>query len=125
MALPAGRRGVRPDQIKPDGSLNISEPVPYELPVAGANTLGGIKVGSGLSITEGGVLSAATEPYTLPVADGDTLGGVKVGSGLSITEGGVLSATAQIPAYTSSDEGKVLSVNSSGELEWITLTPSL
>ena len=30
-----------------------------ELPVATANTLGGIKVGDGLSITEGGVLSAS------------------------------------------------------------------
>lgn len=31
----------------------------YVLPVASANTLGGVKIGEGLSITEGGVLSAA------------------------------------------------------------------
>ena len=31
---------------------------PYELPIAGASTLGGVKVGDGLSITEEGVLSA-------------------------------------------------------------------
>lgn len=31
----------------------------YELPVASASTLGGVKIGDGLSITEGGVLSAA------------------------------------------------------------------
>lgn len=30
----------------------------YVLPVASANTLGGVKIGDGLSITEGGVLSA-------------------------------------------------------------------
>lgn len=88
MALPAGRRGVRPDQVKPDGTLNISEPT----------------------------------PYTLPTASADTLGGVKVGSGLTIAEDGALSASAQIPAYAVGDAGKVLSVNASGELEWITLT---
>lgn len=65
----------------------------YELPVAGPNRLGGVKVGANLSITAGGVLSAAgATPYVLPVASADTLGGVKVGSGLAITNG-VLSAT--------------------------------
>ena len=89
MALPAGRRGVRPDQVKPDGTLNVTEPTPYELPVASAETLGGVKVGSGLSIAEG-VLSASG--YSLPTASAETLGGVKVGSGLSIADG-VLSAS--------------------------------
>lgn len=60
----------------------------YVLPTAAANTLGGVKVGSGLAITDG-VLS---NNYTLPTAAANTLGGVKVGSGLSITDG-VLSAT--------------------------------
>ena len=69
----------------------------YSLPVAGADTLGGVKVGSGLSIDENGVLSAdGGGGYTLPVAGADTLGGVKVGSGLSIDANGILS---QSPAY--------------------------
>ena len=89
MALPAGRRGVRPDQVKPDGTLNVTEPTPYELPVASAETLGGVKVGSGLSIADG-VLSASG--YSLPTASAETLGGIKVGSGLSIADG-VLSAS--------------------------------
>ena len=46
----------------------------YELPVASENTLGGIKVGNGLSINEG-VLSA--DPYTLPEATVETRGVVK------------------------------------------------
>lgn len=62
----------------------------YVLPTAAADTLGGVKVGSGLSITEGVLSNNYT--YTLPTAAADTLGGVKVGSGLSITDG-VLSAT--------------------------------
>ena len=67
----------------------------YVLPIASANILGGIKVGSGLSIdSETGVLSVTGGgSYTLPTASANTLGGVKVGSGLSINQDGVLSAT--------------------------------
>jgi hypothetical protein len=58
-------------------------------------TDGGIKVGSGLSITGDGTLSAiATSTYILPTASTTVLGGVKVGSGLSITGDGTLSAIA-------------------------------
>ncbi len=67
----------------------------YVLPVASSEVLGGIKVGSNLSIDENGALSAPapTPQYTLPTASAETLGGVKVGSGLSIDENGVLSAS--------------------------------
>ena len=41
----------------------------YELPIAGANTLGGVKVGDGLSINASGVLSANT--YTPPAYSTD------------------------------------------------------
>lgn len=41
-------------------SPNISAPIePYELPIASADTLGGIKVGEGLSIAEDGKLSTS------------------------------------------------------------------
>lgn len=59
----------------------------YVLPTAASDTLGGVKVGSGLAINNG-VLS---NDYSLPTASASTLGGVKVGSGLSIADG-VLSA---------------------------------
>ena len=71
-----------------------------ELPIASADTLGGIKVGSGLSInSETGVLSAdGGEPYVLPIASSETLGGIKVGSGLSInSETGALSVVGGGP----------------------------
>lgn len=69
-------------------TISLSAPVPatYTLPTASAGTLGGVKVGTGLSINTG-VLSA--DP--LPTASADTLGGVKVGTGLTINAG-VLSA---------------------------------
>ena len=41
----------------------------YELPIAGANTLGGVKVGDGLSINASGVLS--TNTYTPPAYSTD------------------------------------------------------
>lgn len=41
-------------------ALEENEPEPYELPVASANTLGGVKIGEGLEINaETGVLSAS------------------------------------------------------------------
>ena len=68
----------------------------YTLPIASASTLGGVKVGTGLSIdSTTGVLTANGGGYTLPIASANTLGGIKVGSGLSIDAlTGVLSALA-------------------------------
>ena len=63
----------------------------YSLPTASADVLGGIKVGSNLTM-EDGVLSADSQAYTLPTASPSTLGGIKVGTNLSISDG-VLSST--------------------------------
>lgn len=56
----------------------------YHLPIASATTLGGIKVGTNLTIEEDGTLNAELTEYNLPVATSSTLGGIKVGSGLNI-----------------------------------------
>ena len=92
----------------------------YSLPTASASVLGGIKVGTNLSISDGvlsatdttysaattsaaGLMSAADKTklngiatganaYSLPTASSSTLGGIKVGTNLSISNG-VLSAT--------------------------------
>jgi hypothetical protein len=78
----------------PGGFLVNNAPVGgYTLPIASPTVLGGIKVGSNLSIDGSGVLSATATPYTLPIASAGALGGVKVGSGLAIDGAGVLSAT--------------------------------
>ena len=64
----------------------------YTLPTASAETKGGVKIGSGLTMT-GEVLSNTNPtPYSLPTASDSELGGIKVGSGLSIDDG-VLSAS--------------------------------
>ena len=67
----------------------------YVLPVASAETLGGVKVGDNLTIEEDGTLNT-NDPYELPIADAETLGGVKVGDNLTIEEDGTLNA--QTPA---------------------------
>jgi len=63
-------------------------PAAYSLPTASSTVLGGIKVGSGLSIDGSGVVTAAGT-YTLPNATTSTLGGVIVGTGLSVASGTV------------------------------------
>jgi hypothetical protein len=70
----------------PQGPQGIPGPT-YTLPNATTSTLGGVVIGSGLTISSG-VLS-----YTLPTASASTLGGVRVGSGLTIS-GGVLAASS-------------------------------
>lgn len=57
--------------------------------------------------------------YTLPTASPSTKGGIKVGENLTMT-GEFLDADEQLPTYTSAEEGKVLSVDAEGELEWTT-----
>lgn len=92
MALKAGRVGVAPDQVDPYGKISGGGGGGYVLPTASADTLGGVKVGNGLTMTDGVLSSDNPTPYTLPTASADTLGGVKVGSGLTV-EDGVLSAS--------------------------------
>ena len=93
----------------------------YELPVASETILGGIKVGTNLSISNG-VLSASLNAYTLPTASPSQKGGIKVGTGLEMTEAGFLNTTPpNLPAATAEDNGVVrigsgLSVDETGLL---------
>jgi len=64
-----------------EGSQVEGLPAP-ELPVASDETLGGIKVGDGLSVTEEGVLST-----DIPDADPETKGLVKQGEAVSDAAG--------------------------------------
>ena len=97
---------------------NDSRLTAYTLPTATADVLGGIKVGTNLSITDG-VLSASDQTYTLPTAAANTLGGVKVGSGLAINDQSVLSLS--LPIATANALGGIkigsrLDINSDGVL---------
>jgi hypothetical protein len=85
----------------PNGSGTLaltSDIVSYTLPTASATVLGGIKVGSNLSIDANGILSAENS-YVLPTASASVLGGIKVGTNLSIDANGVLSSTDTNTTY--------------------------
>ena len=74
-------------------------PSAYSLPTATASVLGGVKIGSGLSIDGSGVVTAAGT-YTLPEATVSTLGGVIVGSGLAVTSGTVSANVTSVAGRT-------------------------
>lgn len=75
-------------------------PDAYTLPTASTETLGGVKVGSGLSIDDGGVLSAEAQEYTLPQATKSTIGGVSVGDNINVNNGKI-----SVPVMTTNIAG--------------------
>lgn len=102
-------------------------PLPYILQPATASALGGIKVGTNLSVLPDGTLSATNQ---MVPATTTTLGGVIVGSNLTVDQYGNLSATypALIPATASTLGGIIvgtgLSVAPNGTLSVIPLAPA-
>lgn len=75
-----------------DGILAGTTPI--TLPIASDTHIGGVKIGTGLSITEDGTLNATQQQQEIPMASELTLGAVKVGTGLHIENDGTLEATA-------------------------------
>ena len=67
--------------------------------------------GTNISISAQNVISATDTTYS-------------AGTGITIN-GTTVSADSQLPSYSSSESGKVLSVDSNGDLEWITLYKEL
>ena len=90
---------------------------------ATTSTLGSIIVGSNLSITSEGVLSATGAGfYSLPTATANVLGGVKIGSGVTVSGDGTISVpsnTYVLPVATDTILGGVrigsgINVNANG-----------
>ena len=71
---------------------------------ASGTQLGGVKIGTGISIAGDGTISATV--YTLPTASQSTLGGVKVDGSTVTISGGTISAVR--PAATTSTLGEVI-----------------
>jgi hypothetical protein len=91
-----------------DGVIGWEDPPTYTLPAATADTIGGIKVGTRLTITNG-TLSADDQSYSLPTASATTLGGIKVGGRLTMANG-TLSADDQsysLPVASASTLGGI------------------
>lgn len=72
-------------------SLNPQKKETYELPQASYDTLGGVKIGEDLNISQDGLLNLNTiSSSKLPLASTSSVGGVKVGNYLSINDNGNL-----------------------------------
>lgn len=87
----------------------------YVLPKATQNTLGGVRVGKGLSIDDEGVLKCPAvldkvveNEYVLPKATMFILGGVKVGKGLSIDDEGRLDSNMVLAASDTQIGGVII-----------------
>ena len=62
---------------------------------ATASTIGGVKVGDNIAVTDDGTISTHA-PYTLPVATTDTLGGVKASASVTVAEDGAIKVNPAI-----------------------------
>ncbi len=109
-------------------------PAAYTLPTATSSTLGGIKVGTGLSISSsvlsvaaattsaiGGVkvgsnLSVSSGTISVPLASTSTAGVVKIGSNLSVSSGTISVPTASTSTAGVVKVGSYLTISSSGVL---------
>lgn len=63
----------------------------YVLKPATTSVLGGVIVGSGLTVDGSGKIDATATPYQLPAATTSALGGVKIGTGISVGSDGTIS----------------------------------
>lgn len=85
-------------------SVDVTEPLvaDYILPKASSTTLGGVKIGDNINISNDGHIS-------VPMASDGTLGLIKIGTGLSIDENGVVTASGEyeLPQATKTTLGGV------------------
>ena len=94
-----------------DGKAYVTIPwtdTRYTLPVATSDTLGGVKIGSGINVTSDGTISA--QEYSLPTASDTVKGGVKVDgltTGMQDEKIEVLTDGTSIQAGTNGLEVKV------------------
>jgi archaellum component FlaC len=85
-------------------SVDVTEPLvaDYILPKASSTTLGGVKIGDNINISNDGHIS-------VPMASDGTLGLIKIGTGLSIDANGVVTASGEyeLPQATKTTLGGV------------------
>lgn len=79
-------------------TVAVNNTLSFTLLPASTSSIGGVIVGSGLSVDNNGVLSSLATALT--TATTSTVGGIKIGSGLSITGDGTLSSAAQFTLNT-------------------------
>jgi hypothetical protein len=83
--------------------------------------LGGVRIGSNISVTDGTISVAA--PYVLPAATSGALGGIKIGDNISVTVDGTISVSTPYALPIASDVtrggvkiGDNVSINTDGAI---------
>lgn len=105
------------DNAKSEGTLNSNQiymtpasSSTYTLPAATSSTLGGVKIGSNITVSSGTISISKTNvttalgytppttdtKYTLPNATSSTLGGVKIGSNITVNSGTISLTKANV-----------------------------
>lgn len=105
------------DNAKSEGTLNSNQiymtpasSSTYTLPAATSSTLGGVKIGSNITVNSGTISLSKTNvttalgytppttdtKYTLPNATSSTLGGVKIGSNITVSSGTISLTKANV-----------------------------
>ena len=105
------------DNAKREGTLNSNQiymtpasSSAYTLPAATSSTLGGVKIGSNITVNSGTISLSKTNvttalgytppttdtKYTLPNATSSTLGGVKIGSNITVSSGTISLTKANV-----------------------------
>ena len=114
--VPAPAPGETDKYLKSDGSwATVSQ---YTLPAASANTLGGVKIGSNLSMDANDVLSATDTTYTagtnVTISSGNVISATDTTYSNFVGTDGTSAGTAGlVPAPATTDAGKVLSADGS------------
>lgn len=80
----------------------------YNLQTATSSTLGGVKIGSTLTINN------SVLDYKLPIATSSTLGGIKAGNNITIASDGTLSIGGYLPLSGGAITGDITSANGKG-----------
>lgn len=94
--------------IADDGTISATTATQYYLPTATNVTLGGVKIGAGVNITNG-VISVTTGAFALQTATNLILGGVKIGANINITSSGTISVAPpySLPTATTATVGGI------------------
>ncbi len=93
-----------------EGLFDGGEDADHTLPIAGTETLGGVRVGSGLSITEQGILSAdgVTPAAAQPDSEATTIAGLKEDFNAllaALRTAGLLATAAEEPSGNDPETG--------------------
>lgn len=97
----------------------------YVLPIASSTILGGVKIGSGVTIAADGTISVAGgggggSDYVLPAATTLALGGVIIGSGLAVQSNGLINVKAATTSQIGGVKaGTTMTIAGDGTIDYI------